>query len=194
VKISDAMLGDERKNWELLLTERLSACLTDGINPDRVWDYLCLLSSEHRAPEMVALLDHATAKQFWTVFIANWHSCDDTWAVKDRLLCQLRKAAAGASVLPHYSAEQIAFFESLPEVVTVYRGCSRERVNGISWTINREVAKDFTRGHRGIYVPDPIIVTATVKKSEIMAVFVDRAEQEIICVAKEIRNIENFSR
>lgn len=122
-----------RKRWQLMLAQKRLACLmTVGAEyVEAVCNYLYLLSSEQRACEMVSLLEQASPDAYWKVFGTHWPNCDDTWALKDRLLIQLRNAAAAASMVPYYSDEQRTFFESLPEVVTIYRGCSRHRVAGL---------------------------------------------------------------
>ena len=70
----------------------------------------------------------------------------------------------------------------LPELLTVYRGGDRSRIDGgISWTTDREVALGFAGGHRGIRFRSPAIATGTIAKAYIFAAINDRSEQEIIC-------------
>ena len=67
-----------------------------------------------------------------------------------------------------------------PDDFTVYRGCSLERVYGLSWTLSPNVAKGFAQGHRFIPVPEPTIASARVSRNDVFAVIVDRKEDEII--------------
>jgi hypothetical protein len=128
------------------------------------------------------------------VFLTHWPNCDDTWAVKDQLVRQLRNAAAGeVSAIPYYGDEQRAFFENLPQVVTIYRGCGRQRAAGISWTTDIKIAMGFARGHRQIGVSEPVIVTAEIDKNDIFAVFTERSESEIVCTPSRILKIEYLS-
>jgi hypothetical protein len=184
-----------RRRWRSRLAEQRHACLmaAEADYAEAVSDYLSLLSSERRAPEMVALLERASPESYWKVFLTHWPNCDDTSALKGQLLSQLQRAASAATPIQHYSDEQRAFFESLPQVVTVYRGCSRQRIAGISWTTEAEIAIQFAHGHRQIPVPDPVIVTAEIDKNDILAVFTDRSENEIICTPSRILKIENFT-
>jgi hypothetical protein len=64
--------------------------------------------------------------------------------------------------------------------VKVYRGTSRVRAAGISWTTSKDVAEAFARGHHGIVVPDPVIATAQVDKRDILAILVERKESEVL--------------
>ncbi|MEH2567820.1 hypothetical protein [Bradyrhizobium sp. AZCC 2289] len=191
----DDSLRAARKRWQSRLAEERHACLMteEAGYAEAVSKYLYHLSSEQGAPEMVSLLERASPDAFWKVFMIHWPNCDDTWALKDRLLSQLRKAAGAASAIRYYGDEQRAFFESLPQVLTVYRGCSRQRAAGISWTTETKIAMQFARGHRQITVPEPVIVTAEVDKNDIFAVFTDRSENEIVCTPSRILKIENLT-
>jgi non-ribosomal peptide synthetase component F len=42
------------------------------------------------------------------------------------------------------------------------------------------VAEGFARGHRGIVVSDPVIATAQVYKRDILAIFIERKESEVL--------------
>jgi hypothetical protein len=154
-----------REKWQVTLAEQRRSCMNAEGDEyvEAVSNYLYLLSSEQRAPGMVSMLQRAWPESFWKVFVTHWPNCDDTWVCEDRLLGLLRKAAGEASAIPYYSNEQRAFFESLPEIVTIYRGCSRHRVGGISWTTDISIAKQFAHGHRQIRVPEPVIGKHPVK-------------------------------
>ena len=71
-----------------MLAEKRHACLmTVGDEyVEAVSNYLYLLSSEQRASELVSLLEHASPDAYWKVMRTHWPNCDDTWALKDRLL------------------------------------------------------------------------------------------------------------
>ena len=89
--------------------------------------------------------------------------------------------------MQHFSADQREAFDELPDVLTVYRGCSRARASGVSWTLDEEVAQRFTKGHRAIPVPDPVVVVGRITKAEIFGVFIDRNESEIVLDPKRLR-------
>jgi hypothetical protein len=75
-------------------------------------------------------------------------------------------------------AEQ-ARYRQLPELVTIYRGCGPDNVRGACWTLSRSVAETFPTLNR-YRVAKPLLVTAWVKKADIVAVKLDREEDEII--------------
>lgn len=72
------------------------------------------------------------------------------------------------------------FFDSLPDVITIYRGADKIRSLGMAWTTDIEVARLFAKGHRGYRVPDGRIVQTTIRKCDILTVLQDREESTII--------------
>jgi hypothetical protein len=151
-----------------------------------------MLSSKKRPGEMVSLLNRASPETFWKVFLERWTICDRTWEYTSRWLRQLQKASKKVSAYAYYDDASRTFFDSLPDDVVIYRGCSRERVGGISWTADKSIAEGFARGHRSIAVPNPVIVTARISKKDIFCVFVDRQESEVVCSPREILEIERY--
>lgn len=147
--------------------------------------------SHNRLP---ALLDEtllAPDAVFWRVFLHWWGDCDRTWEHQEILLCELRvRRAAAFSPAESSSAADKKFFRKLPDPVTVYRGCSRERIDGLSWTVDLEVARGFARGHRFIPVPDPVVAKSTIGKAHIFAVFNTRKEGEVLLDPDELADME----
>ena len=139
---------------------------------------------------MISLLNRAEPKEFWESFLSHWSGCDRTWEDNDRWLRLLRRASRKVRASLYYKTAALAFFDDLPDLVTVYRGCSRERVKGIAWTTVKNVAKGFAEGHRAIRIPNPVLATAKVAKNEILAVIVDRSECEVIYRPQHLTRIE----
>jgi len=77
-------------------------------------------------------------------------------------------------------SECVAWFDALPDVITIYRGQSSASAPGLSWTTSREAAQQFSRGHRGYKISSPIIYEETVSKSEVAIATNDRSEFEIV--------------
>lgn len=136
------------------------------------------VDSKNRAERMLSLTWLADEEVFWRVFHGYWSGCDDTWYLREHLLNIMPNITDAAS--EYWSEEQRRFFDDLPEMVTLYRGCSVDRVLGISWTTDRKVAEGFARGHRGIRVPDAVIAQARISKRDIITVLTDREESEVI--------------
>jgi hypothetical protein len=132
-------------------------------------------SSHERLTVMLTRLGGASREIFWPVFCDYWSTCDATWWLQAPLLNILRTHAPAI-----LSATEQKVFDALPERVRVFRGSSRERVAGLSWSTERRVAERFAHGHRGIPVPDPIVATGIIAKTDIFITNADRNEHEVL--------------
>ena len=78
-------------------------------------------------------------------------------------------------------------FNSLPDTVTVYRGCcGKNAVKGISWTLSEEKAKWFAERFP---MWKGTVYTATIHKKYVYAYFNDRHEEEIILDSRQLTDI-----
>ena len=86
--------------------------------------------------------------------------------------------------------EDRAFLASLPDEVTVYRGCSVNKANSLSWTTDPELARwfanrfNFKSDH---FDKDCCVVTGTIRKADIFAVILERDEITLICDPAKIK-------
>ncbi len=113
----------------------------------------------------------------WCILLGEcWTVCDTIRQSRFKL----RKALGTVGpVRELMTTEENAQYNNLPEVVTCYRGSDRSVLVGASWTLDQNVAKRFPITNR-YKVPSPVVVTATVRKDNILAVKLDRGETEII--------------
>lgn len=136
------------------------------------------VSSSNRLATMCQQLAGAETDVFWPVFQENWGGCDTTWNYRSQVLALLRRHAQ--IPLEHLSEDDQYVLRNLPPLVTIYRGCSRDRVRGLSWTTNRAVAVEFAEGHRGIRVPLAVVATAVLPRVKVFTVFSERSEDELL--------------
>lgn len=122
-------------------------------------------------------------RTFFPIFEETYSSCDATWHDRKQLLDALRCNHDERGWEP-------PGIRKLPEIVTVYRGCSRGRVRGVSWTTGRNVAERFAFGHRGIRVPNPVIASAIIPREHVFAVINNRSEKEVILDPKRLRQLK----
>lgn len=148
---------------------------------EQAMDRLYKISSEKRLESFLYEFEiQESGETFWPVFTEMWTICDATWEHRSDVCTLLRRHADTRATYDRREREQ-TFFRSLPERLTVYRGCSRMRQRGVSWTTDREVAAGFAKGHRGIRVPDPVIVECSVSKNIVLATFAyEREESEVL--------------
>ena len=148
------------------------------------------INSVTRLPVMLRRLFREPPAVFWPVFLEAWPSCDRTWESRSALLSLLRRTSASESSRRYFDPKALAFYDGLPDPVTIYRGCSRARVRGVSWTTDRASAATFARGHRSIAVPDPVIAQATMPKQAVFAVFTERSETEVLVDPRRLRKLQ----
>ena len=88
--------------------------------------------------------------------------------------------------------EELSLFESLPETVTIYRGSTTNKVNGLSWTTDKDKAIWFGNRFNFVNSKPPLnkeccVTTGQIAKSDIFAVFLARGESEIVCDPKNVK-------
>ena len=135
------------------------------------------VNSATRLALLLHLLREEDGPVFWSVFNAAWPGCDATWAKRHELVALIRRKTPWRAFA---EPDDAAFYDGLPAHVNIYRGCTRRRVAGVSWTTDRDVAADFACGHRGIPVRNPVIASATIPKSMVLAAHTERKEAEVL--------------
>lgn len=83
-----------------------------------------------------------------------------------------------------------AFLASLPDEVTVYRGCSVNKANSLSWTTDPELARWFANRFNfksDYFDKDCCVVTGTIRKADIFAVILERDEITLICDPAKVK-------
>lgn len=93
------------------------------------------------------------------------------------------------------SPSELEVFESLPDVITVYRG-ARDGVNedGISYSIDREqavmFANRFPNGFNGKEPTEPVLIEAKVKKEDVLA-YISR-ESELVVEPDKLMSVNKI--
>ncbi|XWW44458.1 hypothetical protein JYG30_17015 [Fibrella sp. USSR17] len=112
-------------------------------------------------------------------------SSDNLFAYGD----DVRTAFEAADNLALMNEDDIRLYQSLPDMITIYRGMTvaeRDSISyGLSWTLKKEVAEFFAykynRNHTTNHLPK-CVHEITITKADITCVFTDRDESEIICL------------
>jgi hypothetical protein len=134
-------------------------------------------NSYNRMRTLIDLAERGMRMGSWLRLLGEeWEVCDDIsdWQME---LAQFIDGYAPA--LPMMTASERRVFHALPETVTVYRGCGPDNQYGISWSLSREIAAGFPFLNRYMQA-EPLLVTATVAKDDILAYKNGRNEQEVI--------------
>ena len=112
-----------RKRWQLMLAQKRLACLmTVGAEyVEAVCNYLYLLRLSSGPARWYRCWSRPRRMLIGRCSGPIGQTATILGRLKTNCSIQLRNAAAAASMVPYYSDEQRTFFESLPEVVTIYR-------------------------------------------------------------------------
>jgi hypothetical protein len=172
--------GRRHRRRELAKLRKAAYAATGDGKVAAVDHYMLLLNSQERIAELVPLIMNETPEIFWQIFISNWSSCGTAWQWQRKLVPIFHRVGqcppdrAGRDCL-----------DGLPDQLTLYRGADRSRIEGaISWTTDKEIARRFARGHRGIRTPDPVIAVAAIAKADIFAATNERKESEVLCLPR----------
>lgn len=168
-------------------------------------EYCRLFADETTRAQAGKLMTPARAKQLLTYHdsysrlseimrfsdIMSWRSwlrlLGEEWTTLDNLFAwhaTLRRLLPGRVTWLLMNEDERAAWRALPNVVTIYRGCSEVNMDGLSWSLCPEIAAKFPAlmryarpaGQRAL------LMTGQVTKSRITAVKLDRSEQEIIAL------------
>ena len=133
---------------------------------------------EHRIRRFNDLLiSDSSPQEFWCTFNSCWYYYHDQWKCRNIIIEKLKLYQPFYA----YSEQQDAsFFRSMPEVLTIYRGCDKNKARGLSWTTESRIADHFAAGLKEYIVPYPMVYEATIGKSAILAAISTFDESEIV--------------
>ena len=167
-------------------TPRRPKALLDAIG--RITSYC---SSHVRTDKLVMAAILEPAEIWWPAFLDDWAACDaGSWRWKNILLDKFRGLRdEGQSAIPYLNAEDREFYDSLPELVEVWRGADRRTLRNFSWTTDPAVAEFFAVHRRGWPFPNPVIGHAFIRKADIFAVLNVHGESEILLDPRRLRKL-----
>lgn len=160
----------------------------ETIDADRQWIWeipeLKFCNSYTRLEAVVSLFGTMPTSQWWMVFGEEWSCCDNirSWVYwlnsKFRQHSRLR--------LNMMDTKNRAAYDALPDVLTVYRGCYKHNMAGMSWTLDRNMAVNFPSllRYRSYDGEQPLLLTMTILRNEVVYLN-DREEQEIVMAARD---------
>jgi hypothetical protein len=121
------------------------------------------------------------------IFLESWTVCDAPWPYKSELARMLPFARGGVgSFADLLSPKNRAFFDQMPDPISIHRGCERGRERGLSWTTDLAIAEGFARGKRCRHSV-PTLCHATIRKAHVFGAFTNRDEHEIIVDPRRLR-------
>jgi hypothetical protein len=169
---------------EELLQDRFWNEFTGDLGEAREWIWMIHGSHQKMGAIMDLLQTGEMAIRDWFMLLGEvWTACDLVWIYRDDLVEAIYEHLDHPlGVIPELmNPDEQEAFQALPEEITVYRGCGPVNMNGLSWTLSREIAVQFPFNRR--YETDqPTLLTATVSKYRAAALKLERNEQEVILI------------
>jgi hypothetical protein len=132
--------------------------------------------SYSRMAEVLAFQDKLTTPDWLRLVGKYWSVCDN---IRHHRLKLMKILGTQGPLREMMDSEENAHYDSLPETVTCYRGCDASVLVGASWTLDKETARKFPTFRR-YHARNPVLITATVKKANVLAVIAGRKEEELI--------------
>ena len=166
--------------------------LAKAIKEER-WDTVVFL---HERPYRVdAFYEHVAwacdpeTPDYWDLLGSIWTDSENIWQNED-IWHELLAVDADIEARQHMMNEdERGTLSLMPDEFEIYRGFKKDdRVNGLSWTVNRITAKFFAT--RLAHDDDvPRIATGTISKTHVLARFDGRNEGEIVVLPENVRDI-----
>lgn len=121
----------------------------------------------------------------------NWSGFDNVSEYRRELHYWLTLYGSGHNIPEMMTDDERAALAALPKIVTVYRGCGQKNRNGICWTLDKDIAAGFPFLNR-YEAKNPVLITARIRRERIIALKLDREEQEVICFNPKRIAVENI--
>jgi hypothetical protein len=150
---------------------------------------LQLCDSYTRLRTLLLLTFKMHESSFYRLLGEYWCTFDNTSSQLEMLADLLLWKTPVEKMMTHKERRLLA---ALPDRITIYRGCGKKNIRGISWTLNRRLAEAFPFFGR-FRVERPLLVAASVDKRDVAALKIERNEDEIICSPWQILSIEPIS-
>ncbi len=166
---------------------RIRKC-RERVSIDDARKRLAWCDSYSRMETLVELGFEMAVDEWYVVLGEEWSGCDNIGIFRRMLRKMLPTTGA---VLPMMDEQERATYTALPERITIYRGCGERNMLGACWSLERDVAAKFPFLNR-YRAKQPLLVTATVHKSLVLAVKLDRDEAEVITFGARRATVESL--
>ena len=116
-----------------------------------------------------------------SLVVSKWSLMDRTYHITE-FLDNLFNVVPQESlnVLKCLDEKGLELYNGLPDTFRVYRGCYMMNVGGYSWSTSKEIASRFPF-HTGNYIEkQPVLVSGTVSKKDVLFCVGNRGEDEIV--------------
>lgn len=151
---------------------------------DEAREQLKFSNSYSRLPDLMGMVWRLEWAEWLTLLGQEWSGCDNIAQHADALLDEtpLADVWQQPAALRHWlmTDDERAALGALSDTVTIWRGCYAHNKWGLSWSLDRAVAARFPFTHRYRQEGQALLVKATVRRDDVLALKLDRNETEII--------------
>lgn len=195
VKKSDAYKRRDLKTGKLIkvnpskipvfrMGKEMYECI-NYITPKKIDKIIHYCNSYNRLPTLIDAYDNnkITLKELLIAFRDKWSSFDNISCYMEdieRIIFDFDYQTIDLMM----NLEEQKFYKELPDTLTIYRGCDKKNIYGLCWSLDRDIAIEFPFLKR-YKAKNPVLVTTTVYKHEILAVKLDRNEKEVITLKQD---------
>jgi hypothetical protein len=133
------------------------------------------------------IVDTPTAEQFWSEFWGIWSSSENLHADMAIVQSLYEYGTMLGSAHLGLDEDDSAFIATLPDTVTIYRGCSEQNKYGWSWSLDKEKALWFAKRSVGYEVR--YLLKAKVSRHDILGYLSGRNESELIIHPTHLKKV-----
>lgn len=136
-------------------------------------------NSYESLPTLMCVYDDMDRVKWLSAIGKHWSGFDNIGEYKSELAWRFENITREELDLL-MNKEELVFYEKLPKTLEIYRGCYDFNQDGLSWSLDKEIAKGFTGLNR--YKQEnkiPLLISGQVLKKDVV-INLDRGEQEVI--------------
>jgi hypothetical protein len=152
----------------------------DALANNKYSSYIFLHERPYRLDAFTLIQSKLSDTQYWSLLSDIWTDTENQW----QGLNKWKQLLSSNRPSRHYlmNEEEFNLLQSLPDEVTVYRGCQAGiNENGLSWSLNKKKAEFFANR----FGKEGIILERKIPKSNIIAFLNGRGESEVIWEEKK---------
>jgi len=136
--------------------------------------FVTVYERPHRLEGFYYIARECTHEEYWDTLGFVWMDSENIWQNIEtwQELWNCERPSKSSSMNEH----ERKVLASLPRELSIYRGFTEGRVEGMSWTLDRDVAVRFAQRFGGIAA----VAVAHAKKDDVHAFFDERREREVV--------------
>ncbi|MBO1518244.1 hypothetical protein [Oceanisphaera pacifica] len=168
----------------------------DLITRQQVNELMRFTNSYNRMEAIKELYNHTPSSMWFELLGENWSLCDNIYEHITPLSIRL-SLASREDLDRMMNTDELAIFRGLSAGMKVYRGGYSDNIQGLSWTLDKRIAENFTllnRYSRSDAGPR-LLAEAVIIDTKSMVYIAGRDEQEVIApnpTAIRIVNIDSL--